>query len=54
MGKVIAMHAEEHNYRDETVKEILATTLELAKELQRELGRLQHIVDSTLPPKDDP
>lgn len=36
--------------REETVKDILATTLGLAKELQRELGKLQQIVDSTLPP----
>lgn len=33
--------------RDKTVREILSVTLELAKELQRELGRLQHIVDSS-------
>lgn len=35
--------------RDEIVREILATSLDLAKELQRELGRLQQIVDTSLP-----
>lgn len=39
--------------RDETVREILSTTLDLAKELQRELGRLQQIVDRSLPPRDE-
>lgn len=38
--------------RDESVRSILSTTLDLAKELQRELGRLQQIVDKTLPPGD--
>lgn len=32
--------------RDKAVREILSTTLDLARQLQRELGRLQHIVDS--------
>lgn len=46
-------HAD-HAIRDETVREILSTTVKLAKELQRELGRLQQIVDSSLPPPRPP
>lgn len=40
--------------RDEAVRDILATTLQLAKELQRELGRLQQIVDSSMGGGDEP
>lgn len=36
--------------RDVMVREILATTLNLARDLQRELGRLQQIVDQNVPP----
>jgi hypothetical protein len=41
------------NERDEVVRDILATTLQLARELQRELGRLQQIVDSSMSGGDD-
>lgn len=47
---VVYMESREPPHREKVVKDILATTLELAKELQRELGKLQQIVDSSLPP----
>lgn len=38
--------------RDDNVRDILATTLKLARELQWELGRLQHVVDNSFPPEE--
>lgn len=40
------MHESDRD-RDKAVRDILSTTLDLARELQRELGRLQQIVDSS-------